>query len=225
MYKIISKIEKNFKKVNLELLKKDPKKYLELFSKELKSAGIDTSKIYLQSFIDNIETNQLSQYLDECVYEPIFEYQSGEHETNVLESIISFGGSKKIETQLEIPKLFFASIFLILLCAGLTRLSRYYSFAVLYLILAYDSFIVSYNCYKKRYYSIASKKMCSDPGNILKSVFTWAQKSVGCIVSPDADPLSKLKENVNWEYIAEDTILKLIYPYLKKNISELFKKN
>jgi hypothetical protein len=92
--------------------------------------------------------------------------------------------------------------------AGLLKFRSSPLHTIFYFVLSADSLRISYNCYVKNYYSIASKKFSEDTGNIANTIISFAQKAVGALVNDD--PLKKLKEEVDWQIIFENTFAKYI---------------
>lgn len=218
-FKIIETIRKRILKEHPEITK-DVKKYYELLSKELKSAGVDPTKINLESLTDS--ATDLSVMLDEKVFHPYFSRQAGPAENAVLEALIMFGHSKKIEETLTVPKLFFASMSVLLLLASLSKLKRNPLYSIVYFFGAADCLRISYNCYTKNYYSLAVKKHTSNPGTMVSSFVAWAQKAVGAAVVDD--PLKKLKEEVSWEILLEETWGKYLYHKVARFLAENVKR-
>ena len=206
-YKVIDSIRRKVQKDHPGI-ERDLKRYMDQLKKELKKAGIDPTKVNVAYITDSAA--DLSAMLDELVLEPIFRKQAGSMENTVVEALIMYGSSKKIEETLLIPKLFFFSIASLFFLAALWKLRRNPLYAIIYFGSAADCFRITYNCYVPNYFSLAAKNFVSTPGAVVNTFVAWAQKAIGAIVTAD-DPLTKLKKSVDWKILFENTIVKYLY--------------
>jgi len=202
----IEHIMKRVKCSNIEEFRSNQKKFCEILSKELKAAGIDTSKVNVADLIDDLDTTAISELLDANLYAPYFASRAGTFENSVLEAIIQFGYSRKIQSALVIPKLFFASLSILFFLGALFKYRANPIYCTIYVVLALDSLRISYNCYTKNYYSLAAHKATESPVDIVSTIFKFAQQAVGA--APYEDPLRKMKEEVDWKILFENTIVK-----------------
>lgn len=201
----IERVAKRVRGANI----RDPKKFIEALSKELKTEGIDPNKIgRLSDFVDDVDTVAVSEFLDEKLFAPFFSTQAGSFENSVLETIIQFGFSREIQSALIIPKLFFASLAVLFFFGALFKYRFNPVYAAIYVVLAADSLRISYNCYAKNYYSLAARKATGTTETFVSTIFKFAQQAVGAV--PYEDPLKHLKEKVDWKILLENTVIRYI---------------
>lgn len=129
-------------------------------------------------------------------------------ENTVLDALLQFGGTKKIENELTVPKLFFASCSVLFLLAAFHQLKKNPLVAIVYLFSTHDCLRAAYNCYTKKYFSKAAAKLSSSPGTMVNAILNWAQRAVGALVTDD--PLKNLKNKVDWTLIWEDTYIRYL---------------
>ena len=176
----------------------------EILKKELKKAGLDPSKICLEDTLDSAA--DFSEVLDQYIYEPWFCSHAGSLENGVLDALVQFGHSRKIEETLTLPKLFLASMSVILVTASMFKFRNNPIYGLLYLLLSHDAFRMSYNCYSKKYYSLAGGSLVANPNRVASTLYNFVVGS-----SVDNDPLSEIKDNVQWELIVDSTFCKYAY--------------
>ena len=179
----------------------------EILKKELKKAGMDPSKVNLEDALDSAA--DFSEVLDYYIYEPWFCSRAGSLENGVLDALVQFGHSRKIEETLTLPKLFLASLSVVLFTAGLIKFRNNPIYGMLYMALSHDSLRMSYNCYSKKYYSIAGGSLVANPQKVASTLYNFI---VGSAV--EKDPLSEIKDKVQWELIMNDTCCKYAYEEL-----------
>ena len=130
---------------------------------------------------------------------------------NIADTIAKCKPSKKIEEKLKYIKVssafisFFAfsySIFSIMR-GGIPK-------AGLFLFLSADFLRVSYNSYINAYCSIFIRKYFGSVSKTGETIFRMVQSAVG-LTEPADDPLIKMKSDVVWNILVEDTLTKALY--------------
>ena len=179
----------------------------EILRKELRKAGIDPTKVNLEDALESAA--DISEILDYYIYEPWFCSHAGTVENGVLDALVQFGHSRKIEDTLTLPKLFLASLSVIFFMAGMLKFKINPVYGLLYLVFSHDCFRMSYNCYSKRYYSLAGCNLVTNPTKMASTLYNLAAQTMGAIV--EKDPLSEIKDNVQWHLIVHSTFCKYVY--------------
>ena len=189
-----------------------------ILKQELKKAGLDPNKICLEDALDS--TADFSELLDQYIFEPWFCSHAGSLENGVLDALVQFGHSRKIEETLTLPKMFLTSLSIILFMASIVKFKSNPIYGLLYLLLSHDSLRMSYNCFSKRYYSLAGGSLVANPQKVASTVYTFL---VGSSVANDPDPLSEIKDKVQWELIVDSTFCKYAYEEAAPIIARQYK--
>lgn len=133
--------------------------------------------------------------------------QAGEYEKALASVIVDYKKVQKIESRLKPIKAFSAVAGALSLIMGLKYFSRSSPSCVVYAILGFDLFVLSYNCYIKRYCALAGKQYFDHVGD---KITCWVKGALGLNKDQkkEVDPIAVLNGDIEWEMLLEGTITK-----------------
>jgi hypothetical protein len=158
----------------------------------------------------------VSEALDEIVYGPFYRANLATDHMNMAETIAACKSSRRIEERLKSVKVTCCALSLFSFVISLYSIMRgSLPKGALCLFLSADLLRVSYNCYIKNYCAIFIRKYFGSISRVGESIFQMAKAAVG-LADPSEDPLAKIKHEVMWEVLMEDTLSKLAYLKVSK---------
>mmetsp|Transcript_21520 Transcript_21520/g.36214 ORF Transcript_21520/g.36214 Transcript_21520/m.36214 type:complete len:174 (+) Transcript_21520:148-669(+) len=156
---------------------------------------------------------KISNALDEYIYAGLYKRSA-----NQLEFSLSGLAHMTKVTKKLIPIKVYAFVMGVLCTIALLKVfSSSPVKGIIYLVLAYDSFQVSYNSYERSYASIAARRTLSSTkeiGSVIMSFFTCGKKAKD---SEQDDVLKALAEEVKWKFLIDGTFTEMAYKKAKKS--------
>jgi hypothetical protein len=146
-----------------------------------------------------------------------YDSQSGPYETAVAVAIADYKKVQRVESKLKPVKVFAALAGVLSLSMGLKALSRNSPSAIVYAIAGFDLFVLSYNCYIKKYCAVAGKQYFNKVGD---KVTWWIKDTLGLNSDKKekADPAVLLNGDIVWDMLLEGTITQAAMTQVKAAI-------
>lgn len=150
--------------------------------------------------------------------------QAGTYENAVSTVISDYKKVKKIESKLKPIKVFSAIGGALSLAMGMKYTYRSIPGSIAYVAMGFDLFVISYNCYIKKYCAVAGKRYFNQVG---EKVTTWIKDALGFKSGKDqADPIALLNDgDVDWVMLFEGTISKAVFAQIQAQLSSSARKN
>jgi hypothetical protein len=140
---------------------------------------------------------------------------------NIAEAVATAKQSVKMDNRLKAIKVICATSAIGFALFGWAKMSSGNIIgAGMFGLFAADLLRVSYNCYLTNYCSIAISKYCGSIAALSGTIFTSLKTAVG-LANPADDPLIRLKHDILWEVLAENTISKYVYDQVIEDLSIL----
>ena len=205
---------------------------LHYLEKALKKANINPAllnqyckeQIPENGVLDQIESfvQSASFHLDDTFYEPFYQHNLPSNNMGIADVMAAFRTNSKIIKPLKRIKVFCALSSLFFFGIGIQYgMRRWIPHAILFLGLSADLFRISYNCYDKKYCSLYLHMIGGNVSKLTDTIFKFAKSVVG-ISEPEDDPLLRLRTEIVWRNLLEDTILQFIYHKVGYAICECY---
>jgi hypothetical protein len=152
-----------------------------------------------------------SGLLDDVLFEPYYASQASPNNLGIADVMAAFrasGGTYKPLKQLKV-----GCALTSILCLGLSvryGMSRYIPHSFVFLAMAADLLRVSYNCYDKKYCSLYLHMIGGSVSKLTDTIFKFAKSVVG-MAEPSDDPLLRLRSEIVWANVLQDTLLQQLY--------------
>lgn len=135
---------------------------------------------------------------------------------NMAEAIAACKSSRRIEERLKSVKVTCCALSLFSFVISLYSIMRgSLPKGAVFLFLSADLLRISYNCYINNYCAIFIRKYFGSISRVGESIFQMAKAAVG-LAAPSEDPLAKIKHEVLWEVLMEETLSKMAYLKVSK---------
>ena len=142
--------------------------------------------------------------------------QAGAYENALSSAIADYKKVQKIESKLKPVKVFTALSGVLSLTMALKSFTRNSPSSIAYAILGFDLFVVSYNCYIKKYCAVAGKQYFNQVGD---KVTFWIKDTLGLKTEEkQADPVAVLNGDIDWTMLMEGTIAKVAVAQVRKQL-------
>jgi hypothetical protein len=144
---------------------------------------------------------RFGSFLDENVFLPLYKSRTGQFQFSLSSLAPLTKVSKKlfnIKVYCSILTIFFALSSIRFFLGGKIQ-------SILYLLIAFDFFSISYNSYDRAYFDIVTKKTLNDPKEMSASVMSLLSNTIG-VVTDKSDKLNSIVSEVNWSYLLSGTI-------------------
>lgn len=160
----------------------------------------------IETFIDTVSVN-----LDESLYEPYYQSNTPPNNMGIADVMAAHRASGNIRTKLKRLKVFCALGSVICLGVGVRYLtSRYIIHAAVFCVAAADLLRISYNAYDKKYCSLFLTMIGGNVTRLTDTIFKFAKSVVG-MTDPQDDPLLRLRNEVLWGNLLQDTFVQKLY--------------
>jgi len=189
-------------------------KLADFIGSELKSLNVDIKSLDLSEYDEKAEDvqNYLSNMLDSFIFDKCYKAEAGTFEASITAALTDYGAVSHIEEKLKFPKLLAAALCIAMSTLAISKLKNNPVLFIFYGLIVVDSSRVSYNCYIKKYCSLASKRFLNDSNAMGETLMSWTQKALGIfgVGNPkEKDPLEKLKREVMWDVLLDETFSKI----------------
>jgi hypothetical protein len=141
---------------------------------------------------------QISTFLDEQIYFPLYQKDAGRFELSVSGLV----GVTKVSEKLIPIKVGSAGLGVLCFISFLRLLSSNKLRWVAYLIASIDMFRISYNAYGRQYLSLVGKHTLENPKELGRSIMSFFSSAP----NSEENFIKKATEVVNWSYLVDGTI-------------------
>jgi hypothetical protein len=206
-------------------------------SKELRDAGISKAKFMevtgatssddnLSNLSDDFEiyVNIIADGLDDNIYDPYYQSRLASNHMGLADTMKTLRSGKKINNRLKFVKVVTAISAVISFAWGIRKYTQgsFLATGISFFISA-DLLRVSYNCFIKQYCSLAINFLGGSAQKLGATVIEIAKSAMG-ITEPGDDPLLRLKHDLLYEVLVEDTFSKQVYLKALEVFKDLNKK-
>jgi hypothetical protein len=151
--------------------------------------------------------SQSSFYLDNVIFEPFYSRHSSSIRNKMFDQIYDKKVFYSIENDLILIKISFVGISILCCVFSIFNVLRGRLIpSIFYIMLALDSFRVSYNCYYKTYIGIMAEEYGGNLKKLGETVFEWAKSMVG--LKGDTEKISK---EISWKLLFKETFTLSLY--------------
>jgi hypothetical protein len=152
-----------------------------------------------------------AHHLDDIFFDPLYNAQLPSNHMGIAEVMTNYRSAKNVILPLQRVKVVSALGSLICFSMFVRCVLRgYIPYAVIYVVAAADLLRISYNSFDKKYCSLYLNMIGGTVGNVADTIFKFAKTVIG-IAEQSEDPFLRLRKEVIWALLIEDTMVQTIY--------------
>lgn len=152
-----------------------------------------------------------SSTLDEIFFEPFYQHQLPDNHLGIADAMTTFRSAGHISGLLKKIKVMCATISLFCFALSIRYgMTHWVLHSLALFAIAADSFRISFNCYEKKYCSLYLNTIGGSAMKLMETIFKFAKSIVG-VSDPADDPFVRLRSEISWGSLIQDTILLGLY--------------